>query len=167
MVQQIYRTGLWLASFSNLLGDNIVIILAESIRDNYSEGIKMFFSCPFLPTELERMRAWDKMTRRMSLSEVVQRAIVGVARRLIGGHNVLLICFLAGAYVYYLASVVRTEVWVIVARWNIAHEKRKDEIKPSYLIILSYLIHLILSYLFIVVVFYIVDIKKGIYIWRN
>ena len=42
MVEQIYPTGLWLASFSNLLGDNIVIILAESIRDNYSEGIKMF-----------------------------------------------------------------------------------------------------------------------------
>ena len=56
------------------------------------------------------MRAWDKMTRRMSLSEMVHRAIVGVAQRLIGSHNVLLIGFLAGAYVYYLTSVVRTKV---------------------------------------------------------
>ena len=110
MVQQISPTGLWLASFSNLLGDNIVIILAESTRDTYSEGIKMFFGCSFLPTELERMRAWDNRTRRMSLSEVAHRAIVGVAQRLIGGHNVLLIGFLAGAYVYYLTSVVRTKV---------------------------------------------------------
>ena len=56
------------------------------------------------------MRAWDKMTRRMSLSEMVHRAIVGVAQRLIGSHNVPLIGFLAGAYVYYLTSVVRTKV---------------------------------------------------------